>query len=159
MNPFQIAGLPLHPLVVHGAVVLVPLTALALVLGSFLPSARRRLGAVTPLAAVATVVLVYAAIVSGGSLKEVVGPLPAVARHEALALLVPPWVIGMAVVAIAQWVWFRRRAADGAGAAHGSSRRDRVVGIVLAVLAVVTASGAAVAVVLAGEAGARAVWG
>lgn len=159
MNPFEVAGLPLHPLVVHGAVVLVPLTALALVLGAILPSARRRLGAVTPLAAVVTVVLVYVAVVSGGALKEIVGPLPQVARHEALAVLVPPWTIGMAVVAVAQWLWFRRRPADGASAREASSRRDRVVGVVLAGLALVTASGATVSVVLAGEAGARAVWG
>ncbi|WP_324014450.1 DUF2231 domain-containing protein [Microbacterium sp. JZ37] len=158
MNPFEVAGLPLHPLVVHGAVVLVPLTALALVLGAILPSARRRLGAVTPLAAVVTVVLVYVAVVSGGALKEVVGPLPQVARHEALAVLVPPWTIGMAVVAVAQWLWFRRRPADGASTRE-ASRRDRVVGVTIAGLALVTASGATVSVVLAGEAGARAVWG
>ncbi|MGX9347392.1 DUF2231 domain-containing protein [Microbacterium sp. KNMS] len=158
MNPFEVAGLPLHPLVVHGTVVLVPLTALALVLGAILPSARRRLGAVTPLAAVVTVVLVYVAVVSGGALKEVVGPLPQVARHEALAVLVPPWTIGMAVVAVAQWLWFRRRPADGASTRE-ASRRDRVVDVTIAGLALVTASGATVSVVLAGEAGARAVWG
>src|SRR5690606_37393735 len=57
-NGFTIAGLPLHPLLVHAVVILVPLTALALVLGSLWPAARRRLGIVTPLAAALLVVLV-----------------------------------------------------------------------------------------------------
>ncbi|WP_156401987.1 hypothetical protein [Agromyces sp. Soil535] len=39
----QVAGLPLHPLVVHAVVVLTPLTVLALLLGTFRPAARKRL--------------------------------------------------------------------------------------------------------------------
>ena len=77
---FEIAGLPLHPLLVHAVVVLTPLTALALVLGSVWPAARRRLGIVTPLAALLLIVLVPITVAAGEALAAVVGPIPAVAR-------------------------------------------------------------------------------
>ena len=47
----QVGGLPLHPLIVHAVVVLLPLTVLAVLLGTFWPAARRRLGIVTALVA------------------------------------------------------------------------------------------------------------
>ncbi|WP_092919329.1 DUF2231 domain-containing protein [Agrococcus baldri] len=155
-NGFAIAGLPLHPLMVHAVVILVPLTALALVLGSLWPAAQRRLGIVTPLAAALLVVLVPITVSAGEALADIVGETPAVETHEDYAEMLLPWVIGMLVVAAAQWAWFRwggRRGPD------GSSRRARPVTIVLAALALVAAAGATVTVVLIGDSGARAVWG
>src|SRR5690606_37927320 len=55
-------GLPLHPLVVHGAVVLLPLSALVLVLVTLVPPLRRRLGVLTPLLALLAAALVPVAI-------------------------------------------------------------------------------------------------
>ena len=43
MDVYLVNGLPTHPLFVHGAVVLVPLTALALVVCAAWPGAARRL--------------------------------------------------------------------------------------------------------------------
>jgi uncharacterized membrane protein len=43
----QVAGPPLHPLIVHAVIVLTPLTVLALLVGTFWPTARRRLGGVS----------------------------------------------------------------------------------------------------------------
>jgi hypothetical protein len=67
-----------------------------------------------------------------------------------------PWVIGVAVVGIGEWVWYRwfdeRMRTTSPGAA-------RVVRIVIVVAAVVVAVGSIVIVVLTGEAGTRAVWG
>jgi len=152
----DIAGLPLHPLIVHAVVVLLPLTALAVVLGAVLPAARRRLGVVTPLAALIVLALVPVTILAGEDLKEVVGPLPAVEHHEMLGRMLPPWAIGLFVVAAAQWGWHRFRPAR----PDGEHRRgDAAVTVVLAVAAVVVAVGSTVMVVLIGEAGARAVWG
>lgn len=49
-------GLPMHPLLVHLAVVLVPLSSLLLVLHVSWPAARRRLGWVTPAVALAALI-------------------------------------------------------------------------------------------------------
>ena len=68
--------------------------------------------------------------------------------------MLPPWTIAMFVIAAAQWAWFRfRRIPD------EPAPLDRVVPVVLAVLAIGAAIGAVTMVVLIGEAGARAVWG
>ncbi|WP_241249005.1 hypothetical protein [Agrococcus sp. KRD186] len=67
-----------------------------------------------------------------------------------------PWVIGMLVVAAAQWAWFRW---GGRRVPEGSRRRARPVTVVLAALALVAAAGSTITVVLIGDSGARAVWG
>jgi len=152
----QIGGLPLHPLIVHAVVVLTPLTVLALLLGTFWPAARRRLGIVTPLAALLVLVLVPVTVAAGLSLASALGPLPAVERHRGFGEMLLPWAIGLFVVAAAQWAWFRyfdermRR---------GSPRAARAVVIVLAAASVVVGAGTLVLIVLIGDSGARAVWG
>jgi hypothetical protein len=153
---FEIGGLPLHPLVVHVVVVLAPLTALALTVGTVWSTARRRLGIVTPLAAGALVILVPVTVAAGDALKQVVGPLPAVQTHEGYGRQLLPWVIAMFVVAAVQWAWFRWGVREEADAARS---RTGVVSAVLGVAAVLVAVGVIVMVVLIGESGARAVWG
>ncbi|EWS80898.1 hypothetical protein BF93_00585 [Brachybacterium phenoliresistens] len=150
MNPILdgVMGLPMHPLVVHAVVVLVPLSALALVLGTLVPAARRRLGAVTPLLALLVMLLVPVTIASGEVLLGMVGPTPRVLEHARLARMLPPWTIAMAVVAAAQWAWYRWREEPG-----------RLVPRLLGATAVVAAVGATTLVVMIGEAGARSVWG
>ena len=141
----QIAGLPLHPLIVHAVVVLTPLTVLALLLGTFWPAARRRLGVVTPLGALAVLVLVPVTIAAGNSLAEVIGPIPAVETHR-----------GLFAVAAAQWAWFRYGDARMRRSAPG---RARAIVIGLAAASVIVGVGTLVVVVLTGDSGARAVWG
>lgn len=153
---FEITGLPLHPLLVHAVVILTPLTALALILGSVWPAARRRLGIVTTLAALLLVALVPVTVAAGEALREVVGSQPAVDAHEGYGRMLLPWVIGMLVVAAAQWAWFRWGAR---GATDAPRRGARAVPIVLGVLAVAVAAGTTVMVVIIGDSGARAVWG
>ncbi|MFK4852846.1 DUF2231 domain-containing protein [Microbacterium sp. ZW T6_19] len=147
MDLFEIAGLPLHPLIVHAVVVLVPLTALALALGALLPSVRRRLGMATPIAALLVLALVPVTMLAGEALAQQVGPVPAVVRHAELGRMLWPWTAAMFLVAAIQWSWFR----------FGAPRR--AARIVIAVLAVVSGAGSTIMVVLVGEAGARAVWG
>ena len=67
-----------------------------------------------------------------------------------------PWVIGMLVVAAAQWAWFRWGAAE-----HPAPPRRgaRAIPAVLAVLSIVVAAGSVGMVALIGDSGARAVWG
>lgn len=152
----QIGGLPLHPLIVHAVVVLVPLTALAIVLGTFWPAARRRLGIVTPLAALVVLILVPITVAAGESLRDVVGPLPGVAEHEAYGRMLLPWALGMLVASTAQWAWYRWGIPR---AQPPQARRTSVISIVIGVVAILTAVGSIVVIVLIGESGARAVWG
>lgn len=156
MDLLEIAGLPLHPLIVHAVVVLLPLTAFALLLGTFFPTARRRLGIVTPIAALLVLVLVPVTIAAGESLKEIVGPLPSVEHHEMLGRMLPPWALALFIVAAAQWAWYRFRPVRGQDEAP---RGGRTVTVILAVAATIVAAGSTVMVVLIGEAGARSVWG
>lgn len=148
MDLFEIAGLPLHPLIVHAVVILVPLTALALILGALLPAARRRLGVVTPIAALVVLVLVPVTMLAGEALAQQVGPVPAVLHHADLGRMLWPWTLAMFVVATVQWCWYRF--------GEGPRRAARAI---IAGLAVVSGAGSTVMVVLIGEAGARAVWG
>lgn len=148
MDLFEIAGLPLHPLIVHAVVVLVPLTALALVLGALFPAARRRLGVVTPIAALLVLLLVPVTMLAGEALAAQVGPLPAVLHHADLGRMLWPWTLAMFLVAAVQWGWHRFGAGPG-----------RAAGAVITALALLSGAGSTVMVVLIGEAGARAVWG
>ena len=152
----QVAGLPLHPLIVHAVVVLTPLTVLALLLGAFWPAARQRLGVVTALGALLVLVLVPITVAAGESLAERIGPVPAVERHRGLGEMLLPWVIALFVVAAAQWAWFRF---GDARMRRGSPGGARAVGIGLAVASVVVAVGTLLVLVLIGDSGARAVWG
>lgn len=121
MDPFEIAGLPLHPLIVHAVVVLVPLTALALVLGALVPPARKRLGIVTPIAALVVMALVPLTMLAGEALAQQVGPVPAVLHHAELGRMLWPWTLAMLVVATAQWCWYRF--SGGRAAPEGRSSR------------------------------------
>ena len=56
--PGEFQGLPLHVLLVHGVIVLIPLAALLTVLSAVWPAARRRLGIITPLVALAALIAV-----------------------------------------------------------------------------------------------------
>jgi hypothetical protein len=145
MDTFR--GLPLHPLVVHAVVVLLPLTCLCVVLHALWPAASRRLGVVTPLLAIGCLILVPIATQSGEDLAARFGPTlpPLVARHEHLADRLLPWTIGLVVAALV--VWAVRRWSHGRALFAGA-----------AVLALVAAVGTAYTVAQVGEAGARAVW-
>jgi hypothetical protein len=152
----QVAGLPLHPLIVHAVVVLTPLTVLALLVGTFWPAARRRLGIVTPLGALVVLVLVPITVIAGQTLAEVIGPVPAVARHQELGEMLLPWAIALFIVAAAQWAWFRF---GDARVRRDSPTGARSVVIGLAAASVVVGVGTVVLLVLIGDSGSRAVWG
>lgn len=152
----QVGGLPLHPLIVHAVVVLTPLTVLALLLGTFWPAARRRLGIVTPIGALVVLVLVPVTIAAGRSLAEAIGPIPGRERHQQLGEMLLPWAIALFVVAAAQWAWYR----FGEPAVRARSARSaRAVVIGMAAASVVVGVGIVVMIVLIGDSGARNVWG
>ncbi len=139
-------GLPLHALVIHGAVVLGPLAAL-LALAYVVPPARD--WARWPMVGTAVVAagFVLLAYLSGRDLLDsnpALGQIPAVATHEDRAG-VALWVtLAFAVLAVL------------AGLLH---RRGGPLRLALAAVVGVGAVATLVAVVLTGDAGAKAVWG
>ncbi len=144
-----IFGLPIHPLIVHATVVVVPTAALAVALYAAWPRFRAwsRWG---PLAlALAAVVLTPLSTSSGESLEHRVGGSHLVEEHSELADMLIWWVIPLAVLAAALYWWHR---------ADRGTRSGRALGLAAAALPVVVAAGTLVQVVLIGHSGAEAAW-
>jgi hypothetical protein len=79
--PESVRGLPLHVLVIHAVVVLVPLVAFGTLLCAARQSARRYFGALVVLAAAGAVVLVPIATGSGKNLAQQLGAQELVHNH------------------------------------------------------------------------------
>ena len=156
---YEVSGLPMHVLLVHATVVFVPLAALCTLLSLLWPAARRRLGIVTPLIALLALVLVPITTAAGSWLLDRVDSTPQINAHMQIAGTLLPWVVGVFLVALAQWLWFRYGGTQG----EGMRRRmgavgSRIAGIAAVVVALVVCGGAVATVVLVGESGSRAVW-
>ncbi|SBT54246.1 DUF2231 domain-containing protein [Micromonospora narathiwatensis] len=155
--PDTVNGLPLHPLVVHAVVVLLPLAALGVVALAVRPSWRGRFGVlVVAIAALATAAIPLATD-SGESLERRVGDP---GQHAELGDTLLWFALPLLVVAVAL-VWLHRRASrPGGGATEAVRTSGRgVLGVVVAVLAVVVAAANLVQVYRVGDSGAKAVWG
>lgn len=140
-------GLPLHPLVVHAAVVLLPLSALAAILLIFVRQWRRHYAWLPVAGAAAGTLAAAASVVTGNVFAESVG-LPA--RHATLGAVLM-WIgVAFSISAVIWWfLQYRSRDED------VDPRPVLAVGIVTAVLAVITL----VFTVLVGHSGAEAAWG
>lgn len=159
-------GLPVHPLVVHAVVVLLPLALLGTIAVAVSPPLRRRYSGLVALVAVVGTVLCPVATSSGEALERRVGDPGA---HAELGDQLVWFAAPMAVLAVVMW-WLQRRgrvtpAAEGnvdrgPGAPSrpaAVSRPVRGLGVV-AVLAVVASVGVGVQVYRVGDSGAKAVW-
>lgn len=149
--PDTIGGIPLHPLVVHGAVVLIPLAALGVILIAFVPRWRERFGGLVALFALAALVTTQVAKMSGENFKEELGSTDKIDTHADLGGLMLYFVIPLFLVAVALWWVGRREKADqpfGAG-----------LTMTLSVVSVIVALAAGVWVVRVGHSGADAAWG
>ena len=157
---WQINGLPVHPLVVHFVVVAFPTAALLILVSAVWPAFARRLGIMTPLVALASLIAVPLATSSGENLEGQVGGSAVLEAHTRLGDTLLPWAVAVLLVAVAQWLWIRRLARHGTGRAGQRIPRGRrrVVTAVLAVAVVVSSAGAIVTTIRVGESGARAVW-
>ncbi|SOD70693.1 hypothetical protein SAMN05892883_0353 [Jatrophihabitans sp. GAS493] len=155
MGPTEIGGLPAHILIVHVVIVMVPLAALLTVLSAAWPAARRKLGILTLIAALAALISVPLATHAGEWLKARVGATPLVERHADLADGLLPWVIGLFVVAAGQWAYHRFYANAPAASRRGAGT---AITVTIAALAVIASVGAVVEVYRIGESGSKAVW-
>lgn len=145
MNIFDtIAGLPLHPLVIHFVVVLLPLCALSLALSAFWPWWRDRLATVSFIGLTVAVGLSVVAKESGERLAAHVGTPR---EHAEWADVLVPVAAVLWVVA-AVWILLRWRGVQPPRVAAA------VVGVALAGLAL----GVSGLVALVGHTGAQATW-
>ena len=144
-------GLPAHPLIVHAAVVLLPLAAIGVVLSAAVPRWRRMWAPVALVMSVAGTVAIYLAKESGESLEHRVGESSLIERHAELADRVLPWAIALLVIAAVITV-VDRMPTD----RWRVSSRAMTIGLV--VLALVAGVGATWSVVETGHSGAKATW-
>ena len=155
----EFAGLPLHFIVLHAAVVLAPVTVLAAGVFALAPRWRYLTRWPTALLTVTTLVTVWLSRLSGQSYLDSNPQLaPLVSRHqelgEVLSLLTLLFTV---VVAVAIWgLGGPSGFTSGIGAwASRSPALDKVLPAAVLVTAVLVL----VWVVLTGDAGARAAWG
>jgi uncharacterized membrane protein len=150
--PSTIAGLPLHPLIVHATVVLVPAAALAVLLAAVWPRFRRWAGWGPLALSVVAVTLTPVTTSSGEALEERVGHSQLIEQHSHLAGMLIWWVVPLAVLAAAQYWLFTF------GGGRLGARRNRVVAVVMMLAPVLIGLGTLVQVVLIGHSGAKAAW-
>ena len=160
---YEFAGLPLHVLLVHAVIVLVPLLALLLVVIAAWPAARRVLWLPALIGAAVLLPLGLVTIEAGKWLEVRVPPAPLIQQHTAMGEDIVPWLIALLVLAaaIAVWAIVERAAARRAAAneGRGLNRGVRlVVGVVLTLAALAITVGSTWTIVRIGEAGSRAVW-
>ena len=143
----MIAGLPLHPLLVHGAVVLVPLVGIGALVMSYLPSFSRRHGKIILGLALVAQVAVFLAKMSGEAFSEILNKN--VEKHAELGEIAPLVTIPMVVLIYLRWRM------DRSGSTFGSVAIRRLTSIAL----VIASLASLVVIFLVGHSGASSVWG
>ena len=143
----SVAGLPLHPLVNHAAIVLIPLAAISALVMSYLPSFSRRYGKVTLVIALVAQLSLFLAKVTGEAFEEILDK--DVGNHAELGEIAPFIMLPMVALIYLRW------RLDRSGATVGSAwaRRLTSIALVVASLASITI------VVLVAHLGAESVWG
>ena len=147
-----IGGIPLHPLIVHAVVVLVPLASLLLLLAAVSPRIRHWAGILTPVTATLALVMTPLATQSGEALEKRVEASPALEEHTELGDSLLYFVLVVAVLAWALWFLDRR-----ARAAVATGARSPLLTVVI-VLSVVSVLATTVQVIRIGHSGASASW-
>jgi hypothetical protein len=163
--PDTVFGLPVHALVLHAAVTLVPLAALCLVAIAVYPRWRDRFGVPVVLLTASAMVVVFVVQESGEHLRTLMGYDPATFRHGQIADTTLWWIFPMFLTSLALVLLSRRQRREDLSQARrgGATRLSRQAGqgavvLVVAVLAVAAAGAGTVQVIRAGHSGAESVW-
>jgi hypothetical protein len=138
-------------LIVHAAVVLLPIAALATVAAAAIPRWRRSYAPLALIVSLAAAVAIWLAQESGESLEERVTETVLVQRHADLAEQLLPWAIAVVVVAAAITV------ADRLGPQLAQVHK-RALTVSLVALALIAGTGSTWTVVRVGHSGATATW-
>lgn len=148
--PTSFDGLPLHPLIVHATVVVVPLAAMMVGLYVLWPRFRTWAGPLPAAASLVALLLVPLSTSTGETLEKRVEETDLVERHADIAGQLLPWTIGLAVIGVTAYLLHRQ-------IRRGSTVMRPVV-FAVAALALVASIGTTVQVALIGHAGAKAAW-
>jgi hypothetical protein len=155
----KIGDLPLHPLVVHAAVVGIPLAALFAFLFAF-PKTREWARWPLAITVVGVTVVTYVARQSGLAFEAALGVTPGnpvgelVLQHSLLANQLFYIMIAFAAIGLLNVFVVRRSTSDSTHAA----KQPAIIRVVLPILLVAVAVVALLWVVRVGDLGARAVW-
>lgn len=143
-----INGLPVHPLVVHVIVVLLPLSIIGTIAIAARPVWRRRYGHLVVVVMAFVTVMIPVATSSGEALAHRVGDPGRHARlgDQLIWFALPLLALDVALVLLARY-------------GEGIRARRGIVVRAVAVVSVVVALAAGVQVYRVGDAGARAAWG
>ncbi|WP_067706888.1 DUF2231 domain-containing protein [Nocardia yamanashiensis] len=144
-------GLPAHVLLVHGIVVLVPLTAVLLMVSAVWPAARRRLIWLAAVLAVVVTVLTPLTTEAGEWLEHRLGESPAIEKHADLGDQMLYYVVPLLITAL---LLLAVQVLEGRGKPVG-----RAALAVVAVLVVAAGAAATVQTYRVGDSGSQAVWG
>ena len=144
-------GLPAHPLVVHAAVVLVPLAAAGTVVIALSSRARRRFGSVVVALGIAAFAFTLLAESSGEPLEERLAESELVEAHAELGEAMAWFALPIAVSAAGLVVLDRRPGDERSGT-------GRPLMLVVATVAVLASAIGTVRIVQVGHSGARATW-
>ncbi|RVW10961.1 hypothetical protein EGT67_00320 [Prescottella agglutinans] len=160
MGPTTFNGMPIHPLFVHFVAVLVPISALLVLLSVCWPAARRRIGVLAPVIALITLILVPLTTHAGEWLEERTPGDPLVRIHAELGDQLIFWSAGVFLVSLVWWAVHDPRVRAWRESRRGPSRgrTPRAVVIALAVVAIAASVGSVVQVYRIGDSGAAAVW-
>jgi uncharacterized membrane protein len=149
-GPFDLVnGIPVHPLVVHASVVLIPLTALGLIAMAIWPRFSARHGWLVVASGVVASLSSFAAKESGEVLEGRVGE-PGY-DHAELGDVMPIFAAVLLIVVVVLWLIDRRAPAEG-------PTRRRGLRIAVAVVGVVVALANLFWVYRVGDSGAKSVW-
>lgn len=154
----EFAGLPLHPLLVHAAVVLVPSSALAAILFAVVPRWRWVLRWPVLVSALLSLLAVFVTVRSGQALLTSRPELAQlVATHQQRGQQLQLILLGYALVAAL--AFFALGGPTRLAGGRSRTGAARPVQIVVAVLLVGLAGWSLLQTALTGDSGSRAVWG
>jgi hypothetical protein len=162
MDLNSLFGLPAHPLVVHVAVVLLPLSAIGAI-ACLKRSVRDRIGPIVAGLAIVSMLAVGAAQSSGESLGEKVPETALVSAHEDMGNRVLPWAFLLAgSITVLVGLDYVRRWMERDDEPTTSTRTApswyRPVLVAASVLVVISALGSTITVIEVGHSGAKATW-
>lgn len=117
--PDTVNGLPLHPLVVHAVVVLLPIAVIGTLACVLRPAIRRHFGVLVVLTTAAAVVLIPVATQSGERFARTLGAEQLVADHQRHAEMMFPFgvLLLLSITLLVALDIYRRTATATAGAA------------------------------------------
>ena len=144
----SVAGLPLHPLIVHFAVVLVPLAALFLIVLVIVPRWATKYGWITVVTLGLGTGTAFVAVESGQALAAVIGEPPV---HGVIGRIAPWLAVALFVLALS-WLVLQRRS-------YAKEQRRSAAALVTGVLTAVLALVVVGTYGYVGHSGATAVWG